>query len=358
MEEKKSYEIIDLHEIAKLVWTKKKLFLKVWAVTFVGSVAWIFPQPRTYETSVMLAPEANGEVNGGSLGNIASSFGINIGNMANNDAIYPLLYPDVVSSNDFIVGLLDIPVETIDGAVKTDFLTYLLQYQDISIWSWPVIWIKEALESFKSADERKPIGSAGKLDPYRLSRKEESLVKSLRDGIRCSVDKKTDVITISVSGQDPLVCATVCDSVRARLQNFIISYRTSKARNDVEYYTRMSAETYKDYQDALSAYSKFCDSHRNVILQAMQSQRDELENEIQMKFQTYSVISTQLDAAKAKVQERTPAFTILQNVSVPAKPTGPKRMLFVLGMLILSTMVTIGYVTMRQRGAAVKEPVE
>ena len=358
MEEKKSYEIIDLREIAKKVWAKKKLFLKVWAVTFIASVAWILPQPRTYETSVMLAPETNGDMSGGSLGNLASSFGINIGNMTNNDAIYPLLYPDVVSSNDFIVGLLDIPVETIDGEVKTDFLTYLLKYQDVSLWSWPMIWIKKGLESFKSEEERKPIGSSGKLDPYRLSRKEELLVKSLRDVIRCNVDKKTDVITISVSGQDPLVCATVCDSVRARLQNFIISYRTSKARNDVEYYARMATETYNDYQKALHNYSQFCDTHRDVILQAMQSQRDELENELQMKFQTYSVISTQLDAAKAKVQERTPAFTILQNVSVPAKPTGPKRVIFVLGMLILATMVTIGYVTMRQRGETVKEPTE
>lgn len=356
MEEKQSYEIINLHDIAIKVWAKKKLFLKVWAVTLVVSVAWIFPQPRTYETSVVLAPEANGEASGGSLGSIASSFGINLSNMANNDAIYPLLYPDVVSSNDFIVGLLDVPVETIDGEVKTDFLTYLLKYQEVSIWSWPMIWIKKGLESLKSEEDRKPIGSKGKLDPYRLSRKEEALVKSLRDAIRCSVDKKTDVITICVSGQDPLVCAVVCDSVRARLQNFIISYRTSKARNDVEYYTRMSAETYRDYQKALDTYSRFCDTHRNVILQAMQSQRDELENEIQMKFNTYSVISTQLDAAKAKVQERTPAFTILQNVSVPVKPSGPKRMIFVLGMLVIATMATIGYVM--QRGSAKKVTTE
>ena len=77
MEDNKSYEIINLREIAKKVWAKKKLFLKVWALTLIISVAWIFPQPRTYDTSLMLAPETNGEVNGGSLGSLASSFGIN-----------------------------------------------------------------------------------------------------------------------------------------------------------------------------------------------------------------------------------------------------------------------------------------
>ena len=349
MEEKK--DIIDLHLLFQKVWQRRKLFYKVWAITFVLAVAWIFPQPRTYETSVMLAPETNGELGGGSLGNLASSFGINIGNMTNNDAIYPLLYPDVISSNDFIVGLFSIPIQTADGELSTDYLTYLVKHQKSSFWSYPSIWLKRMMDNFKSEDERRPIGDASQVDPHRLSMKEERLVKSLRSTIKCAVDKKTDVITINVTDQDPLVCATICDSVRARLQNFIISYRTSKARNDVEYYTRMAAETYQAYEDAVVAYGNFCDTHRNAILQSTQSRQDELANEVQMKFQTYNIISTQLDAAKAKVQERTPAFTILQNATIPAKPATPKRMIFVLTMLILSTMGTIAYIIMHKRGA-------
>ena len=77
-----------------------------------------------------------------------------------------------------------------------------------------------------------------------------------------------------------------------------------------------------------------------MILQTMQSKRDELENDMQQKYNTYNVMSTQLDAAKAKVQERTPAFTTLQKASVPTRPSKPKRMIFVAAMLILSTMVT------------------
>lgn len=347
MKEDKSPDIIDLREIFLKIWARKRLFLKVWIVTFIAAVAWIFPQPRTYDTSVKLAPETNGDVAGGSLGGLASSFGINLDNMINNDAIYPLLYPDVVSSNDFIVGLLDIPVKTIDGQVETDFLTYMLKYQKMSFWMYPIHWLKKALEALKSADERRPVGVTGKIDPYRLSPKEERLVEGLRNSINCTVDKKTEVITINVVAQDPQVCAIICDSVRVRLQEFIISYRTSKARNDVDYYTRMAGETYEDYQRALAAYGQFCDTHRNVSLQTIQSRRDELENTMQMKLNTYNVISTQLDAAKAKVQERTPAFTILQNVTVPSKPSGPKRMIFVIAMLFLATLGTALYSTLK-----------
>ena len=69
-----------------------------------------------------------------------------------------------------------------------------------------------------------------------------------------------------------------------------------------------------------------------------------MENDMQLKFNAYSTINTQLQAAKAKVQERTPAFTTLKGAAVPIKPAGPKRMLFVFLMLILTFMGTCGYI--------------
>ena len=51
-------------------------------------------------------------------------------------------------------------------------------------------------------------------------------------------------------------------------------------------------------------------------------------------------MKAQLEAAKSKLQEKVPAFTVLQGASVPIKPTGPKRMVFVIGMLFLSVIVT------------------
>lgn len=341
MEEQKKLEVIDLREIFIKLWNSKKLFLKVWAITFVLACLWILPQPRTYDTSVMLAPESTeASVTGGALSSIASSFGVNMGNIGSSDAIYPLLYPDVVSSNDFLVSLFDVKVKTKDGEIETDYLTYLTQYQKVSIWSYPKIWLMKGIKSLFPDDEDGIVGTAGKVDPFMLSRKEDMLVESLRKTIRCSVDKKTDVVTLSVSDQDPLVCATIADSVRVRLQEFIIDYRTSKARTDVEYYERMKAETFEDYQKSIETYGRFCDAHRNTILQTMQSKRDELENDMQQKYNTYNVMSTQLDAAKAKVQERTPAFTTLQKASVPTKASHPKRMIFVAAMLFLSTIAT------------------
>jgi LPS O-antigen subunit length determinant protein (WzzB/FepE family) len=61
---------------------------------------------------------------------------------------------------------------------------------------------------------------------------------------------------------------------------------------------------------------------------------------VQIKLGTCTAIAQQLQASKAKLQERMPAFTILQGASVPVKPSGPKRMVFVAAMLFLATVIT------------------
>ena len=65
---------------------------------------------------------------------------------------------------------------------------------------------------------------------------------------------------------------------------------------------------------------------------------------MQLKYNTYSTLNTQLQAAKAKIQEKTPAFTLIQGAAVPIKASEPKRMLFVLGMTILTFILISLYI--------------
>ena len=62
---------------------------------------------------------------------------------------------------------------------------------------------------------------------------------------------------------------------------------------------------------------------------------------MQLKYNMYSAMNTRLETALAKVQENTPAFTVLNNSTVPTLPAGPKRVRFVLGMLIFVTFMMV-----------------
>lgn len=338
MTEENKKDIIDLSEIFKTLMAKKKTFFKVWAIVFVLSCVWIFPQPRTYKAEVMLAPETNGE-SMGSLGALASSFGINLGGET-SDAFYPELYPDLMASTDFVVSLFDISVKTLDGTVETDLYTYLTKHQKTAFYNKPYYWLKNKLKTFFSENSAITPSSNTKVNPFMLTEKQYNVVEMLRSDLICSVDKLTNVFTIRVIAQDPLVAATLSDSVRVRLQDYITAYRTSKTRIDVEHYKHLADSANMEYRSAVNEYAAFCDANKDVILQRQQSQRDELENEMQLKYNTYQAMKTQLEAMKSKLQERTPAFSILKCATVPLKPNGPKRTLFVFFMLTLSTIVT------------------
>lgn len=342
MEENRK-DIIDIREVVKLLLNKKKHFFIVWFVTFVLSCAIIFPVPRTYSASVTVAPEAS-ETSGGTLSSIASSFGFNLDNMASTDAFYPDIYPDVINSKDFIVKLLNVKVQTEDGTVATDYYTYLKSHQKITFYMYPLVWVQYKIGKLLSKDEVHHGDTNKGINTFRLTKTQSMIFDKVRANVSCSVDKKTGIITIGVTDQDPLVCATIADSAKVHLQNFITHYRTNKARIDCEYYSKLLKEAKKAYDESMKKYVRFCDTHVDMVLQSEMSTRDVLENEMSQKLNTYNTLNNQLSLATAKVQERTPAFSQLEGATVPIKATGPKRVLFVIGMLFLSTFGVIAYV--------------
>lgn len=343
-------EYIDLRDIFKKIFSRKSLYIKIISLTFVLSCIWILPQPRYYSSVVTLAPEMDNIAGGGGLMDIASSFGFDLGRGNVSDAIYPTLYPDLLESSDFIVQLFGINIKNVDGDIDEDYYTYLSQHQKKNIYTWPFRWIMAKVKELMPKSPRPVIvaneengGQAGP-NPFCLSEPEVNIVSLIRQNVKCDVDIKTNVITISVTDQDPLICACIADSVRVRLQDYITQYRTNKARIDVEYYALLTNEAKAKYDESCRRYSDFIDSNVNLARPSLNTKKSEMEEEMQLLYSSYTTFKTQHQAALAKLQERTPSFTVIQCASVPIKADKPKRMLFVLGMMFLAFMGTTLYI--------------
>lgn len=330
-------EVIDLGKVVKKLLTKKKRIAINMAIAFVLSCIYILSIPRLYTTSAAMAPEIDKPTStAGTLGDIASSFGIDLSNMQTSDAISPLLYPDLMKDNGFIAELFNIHVISEDGNIDTTYYQYLKKYQQRTWWSKPILWIGSLISSTMNTKKVE----SDKFDPYNPSRNERNVMTLIRNYITMTVDKKTAVITLTVKDQDALICKTIADSTRAILKHYITSYRTNKARRDLDYYKKLTAKAKHDYEKARQLYGSYSDANMDVILQSHRLKQEDLENDMQIKFNTYSALNTQLEAARGKVVEKTPAFTLLQGAEVPFRPSYPKRILFVLGMLILTFFCT------------------
>ncbi|MGN0328486.1 MAG: hypothetical protein ACI4D4_05845 [Lachnospira sp.] len=245
-----------------------------------------------------------------------------------------MLYPDLMEDNGFVAGLFDIRVKSQDGEIDCTYYEYLSKHQKHAFWTYGISWIKELF----SSDDVKVVKGV-KMDPYILTKKQDDICELIRQNISISVDKKTAVISIGVEAQDALICKTLADSVKERLQTFITNYRTNKSRIDEQYYKKLVDEAKADYEKARRIYGGYADANMDVMLESYRAKQNDLENDMQLKYNTYTTLMTQYQAAKAKVQERTPAFTLVQGAAVPIKPAGPKRMLFVIGMCILASFI-------------------
>lgn len=344
MSDNKDLEVIDLRLMFQKIWQRKMLFVKVLPIVFILSCLYIICIPRYYTSDTKMAPEMENSMSGGTLGSIASSFGIDLGDMQTTDAITPLLYPDLMEDNKFVCDLFNIQVETQDGEIKTSYYEYLKKHQKSPWWSKILYPIKNLFKS----KEKNAVLTGGKFNPYKLSRKDDEIAGAVRSNIALVIDKKTGVISINTKAQDALVCKTLADSVRTRLQAFITEYRTNKARTDLDYYKKLMEDAKTSYEKARRLYGSYSDANSEVILESYRAKQNDLENDMQLKYNNYTAMVTQYQAAKAKVQERTPAFTMIKGASVPVKPSGPKRMIFVLIMLFLSFIATCSYILIKK----------
>lgn len=344
MEKKEGY--INVSEILKAVLSKKKLFLISIPIAIVVSSLIIICVPRSYTASAMLVPEVENSMDMGSVGSLASSFGINLNNMSGTDAISPLLYPELLNDNGFVASLLKIQVETQDGTLKCSYYEYLKKHQKIAWWTKAIGAMKRVFKTKETNEKRRNVKDEF-ANPYNLSKDEDDIVGAVRSLIGLTVDKKTGVITIHTEAQDPLICKSLADSVSSKLQVFITNYRTQKARHDVEYYKSLTAKTKTDYEKARQLYGSYSDSNMDIVLESVRSKQTDLENDMQLKFNAYTAMVTQLQASEAKLRERTPAFTTLQGASVPVKPAKPHRVIFVLA---ITTLVFVGDLTYVLKG--------
>lgn len=334
---------IDLLELASKLWAQRKK-LAVWSIC--GAVIGViiaFSIPKEYTTTVKLAPEttdAKAGVGGLSFLPLRAGFG-SISSGA--DAVYPQLYPDVVGSVPFTTSLFDVEVETKEDGQKFTVRQFLEEETKAPWWGAVMGAPFKLIGMLRSSDdEEDPEGK--KVNNFQLSQDESKLVEAINNRVNASVDQKTNVVTITVNMQDPLVSAILADTVVSRLQEYVTQYRTNKARKDLEYAETLNEEAKTEYYKAQQRYAEYLDSNQGLALQRAQITRDRLENETSLAFNLYNQTAQQVQKAKAKVQETTPVYAIITPATVPVKASSPKKLMILVGFTFLAFVACAAWI--------------
>ena len=336
---------IDLMDILRKIIGIRKTIYKAAGIGFVIGVIIAISIPKQYTVEVTLSPEM-GSVKGGGLSGLAASFlGSEVSMGDGTDALNTSLSPDIVSSTPFLLELSTMKIAGIKDEAMT--LNTYLDEESSPWWNYVIGFPGMVIGGVKSlfAEEENESRALNRISQgtIELSKKESKKIEILKEMIVAAVDKKTSMTSVAVTMQNPRAAAVVADSVVKKLQEYIIDYRITKSKEDCIYLEKLFKERQQEYYSAQQKYADYLDSHDNIILQSVRAEQERLQNDMSLAYQVYSQVASQLQVARAKVQEEKPVFAIVEPAVVPLEPSGTSRKIYVLVFVFLSVCVVISW---------------
>ena len=334
---------IDLMDILRKIIGIRKAIYKAAGIGLIIGIIIAISIPKQYTVEVTLSPEMGTSKEGGLSGLAASFLGSGVAMGDGTDALNAFLSADIVSSTPFLLELstINVPVSRDENMTLNTYLdeesspwwSYVNGLPSMAIGGVKLLFLNEEGESM-SSDK----ASQGTIE---LSKKESAKIETLKRMIAASVDKKTSMTFVTVTFQNPRVAAVVADSVVKKLQEYITDYRTFKAKEDCVYLEKLFKERQQEYYAAQKKYADYMDSHDNIILQSVRTEQERLQNDMSLAYQVYSQVASQLQVARAKVQEEKPVFAVVEPAVVPLTPSGISKKTYVLAFIFLSVCIVI-----------------
>lgn len=331
---------IDLIDILRKIITYRRVLYKAAGIGLIVGVVVALSMPSQYTVQVTLSPEIGNSKGSGGLAGLAASFlgnGVTMGETV--DALNASLSADIVSSTPFLLEILNMQVIESPKGDRMDLGSYL-DHCSSPWWSYIIGFPSLIINGVQSFFKDEQITDKISQGAIELSKEENDRINFLKNHITAGIDKKTAITSISVTLQDPKVTAIVADSIIHKLQEYIINYRTFKAKEDCAYLSKLFEERKEEYYVAQGNYADYMDSHDDLILQSVRAEQERLQNDMNLAYQVYSQVANQLQVARAKVQEEKPIFAVVEPAVVPLEPSGVSKKVYVLLFVCIAVICT------------------
>lgn len=321
--------------IGRFVQNWKKI-LRVACIFGLIGIAVALIMKRKYVVTVTLAPEVQSNSrSGGSLGSLASMFGVNMGNMSSlsSDALNITIFPEIVSSTPFLTQLFEVelapkpelPKDKIEARkILEGPLPTVKLYDHLTGRDKEKSWLSQLVSSIFGEKEEDP--NYMKANVSLLTKEQQKVVKYMRERmVSADVDKKTAMTTISVVMDDPLMCSQLADTVCRRLREYVFTYRTEKEQQNFDYYEALCDSAYQVMTAAQAAYAAAVDNNQSLIRQTVAVRRERLQQEASMAAQIYQQMVQQREISRSRLQEMKPVFAVVEPGTYPQKPANSRR---------------------------------
>lgn len=346
---------VDIFRLFRKKW--KTIGITTLVFTVLGLVV-ALGTPAEYTSQVKIVPEGL-RSSAGNISDLAAIAGVDVNMTNRSDAISPMVYPDVISSVPFLVHLSKVKVP-VNQTNKTlyDYMTQDVKAPLLLMIAGLPLQAVAAVRSLLPSDSDTLKKLNQTIQAYNLTEIQEQTLLGINQRITIDVDKKKRILTVSVSMQDPKVCAVVADSVVSFLNDFIIQYRTEKAKRDYQFTAGLVEKAKQDYYTAQARYAHYSDANNNEIKNSVTIERDRLFSEQQLAFSVYSNLAQQLETAKIRVQEQTPCISMIEPARIPVYKSNLSKLTLLGISVLLGVFVSLISVFFSNYKSLVKTPIQ
>lgn len=353
---------IDIMALLRGLWDgRKTIFICLGIFIVLGLVA-ALSMKRTYSVTTVMVPQMGDAKSG--LGGLAALAGFDMGAASNNGELSPLIYPQIVSSVPFRLEMMHTPLHYQKCDTLISMFDYAkAKYEKPSVFSYVMKYtiglpgvILGSLSS-KPKEVTIPGGNGtddGTPKPVVVSMDEYKMLQGMGQVISLDVDKKEGYITMHVNGSEPIQTAELALKAQQLLQDEVTRFRTEKSQSELEYiqarYDEAKAEAER-YQMALAGSR---DRMQNVVTTSSTVGKERLQSKFNVANTVYLEMAKQLEQAKMKVKKDTPAFSIIEPVTLPMKPSNSRAKTLII-WVFLGVVVGCGIVLVKGYWPKLKE---
>lgn len=233
----------------------------------------------------------------------------------NNPEIYNML----LSSDNFILSLSQKSISKFKGITLYEYL----QKYDKKAW-WQKI--------------------ADSLQRPTVQEKRKEILSAIKKRLQYSYDFRKDITTIQYTDNDKEVSAEVASAAAKLLQDYIIRNKGLVLKEKTNNAIKAQRVALSEYNMAKRAYTRFSDTHQDIITPSEKSKLEMLSQERDNTFKTYREACKKRYHEEYISMQRNFSFHVIQHASVPLSPVKPTPLIYLVSYLIIGFILTAWYV--------------
>lgn len=340
---------IDLIEVIRKLWCKRKFILKVTLIFACFGVLVALFSAKEYTASCTMVPQTGEKNVGGNLGGLAAMAGISLGNNGSGEILSPKIYPRILASVPFQKELLQTKIKFEEYEQPVTLLEYYTddKYQKFSLMGTVIKYTVGLPGMIIGAIKgEQPIVAITDSSSHiqTLSKNEDIAIKALKASISLTVNDKDGYISLAVNMAEPLAAAQLASAAQNLLQKYITEFKIQKVQSNLDFVEGRYADAKRDFEAKQNELATFRDANRSFASAVAQTTQERLKNEYDLLFSVYTELAKQREQANIQVKETTPVFTIVEPVTVPIERSKPKRGMICIAFTFLGGFIGIGLV--------------